>query len=103
VKKVPSLKSHQLDKTLRSFGPRESMTKVIKTRQELYLSLFERIWDPRRLGLPVSLPTVQNDRDEPSGHARRTTSRRRPASLRTLRDRARWKPASSRCCGSGRW
>ncbi|MDX2548910.1 hypothetical protein PV331_44840 [Streptomyces sp. WI04-05B] len=72
------VKTHQLDKTLRSFGPSESMTTVIATRQELYLSLFERIWDPQRLGMPVDLPTAQNDRNEPSSHARQTTSRRRP-------------------------
>ncbi|MFC8208879.1 MULTISPECIES: DUF262 domain-containing protein [Streptomyces] len=73
------IKTHQLDKTLRSFGPRESMTTVIETRQELYLSLFEHIWNPQRLGIPVSLPTAHNDHDEPPGHACQTTPRRRPA------------------------
>lgn len=47
------IKAHQLDKHLRAFGPRETMTTVIATRQELYLRLFQRIWDPERLGLTL--------------------------------------------------
>ncbi|MFE2432175.1 DUF262 domain-containing protein [Streptomyces sp. NPDC059373] len=72
------IKSHQLDKTLRSFGPRETMTTVVTTRQQLYLTLFTHIWDPERLGLPVSLPPTSNYRDEPARPARQNAPRRRP-------------------------
>ncbi|MEU5314800.1 DUF262 domain-containing protein [Streptomyces sp. NPDC021562] len=73
------IKTHHLDKTLRSFGPAETMTSVITTRQELYLSLFEHIWNPARLGLPVSLPPPPNGLDEPAGRTRPSAPRRRTA------------------------
>ncbi|MFJ4790976.1 DUF262 domain-containing protein [Streptomyces sp. NPDC088794] len=83
------IKTHQLDKTLRSFGPRESMATVIQTRQELYLSLFEYIWNPRRLGLPVSLPPVHNDHGEPAARTPQTAPRRRPTAGRRRTDVAK--------------
>ncbi|MEV5842431.1 hypothetical protein AB0M32_10725 [Streptomyces sp. NPDC051985] len=73
------IKTHHLDKTLRSFGPGATMTTVITTRQQLYLTLFEHIWNPERLGLPVSPPPTPNGRDEPTGRTRQGTPRRRPA------------------------
>ncbi|MEU6241472.1 DUF262 domain-containing protein [Streptomyces sp. NPDC047024] len=54
------IKTHQLDKLLRPFGAGDTMTSVIQTRQELYLRLFELIWEPRRLGLPVTTPPAPN-------------------------------------------
>ncbi|MEW2134216.1 DUF262 domain-containing protein [Streptomyces sp. NPDC005435] len=50
------IKTHQLDKLLRPFGAGDTMTSVVQTRQDLYLRLFEHIWEPRRLGLPVTTP-----------------------------------------------
>ncbi|MEU6608601.1 hypothetical protein ABZ922_26680 [Streptomyces shenzhenensis] len=55
------------------------MTSVIETRQDLYLRLFEHIWNPERIGLPVSLPPAHNGPDKPATRARQTTTRRRPA------------------------
>ncbi|MFJ6540943.1 DUF262 domain-containing protein [Streptomyces sp. NPDC091385] len=54
------IKTHQLDKLLRPFGARDTMTSVIRTRQDLYLRLFEHIWEPGRLGLPVPTPPAPN-------------------------------------------
>ncbi|MFB7575178.1 DUF262 domain-containing protein [Streptomyces sp. NPDC056165] len=79
------IKRHQLDKTLRSFGPRETMTTVIQTRQELYLRLFEHIWDPERLGLR----TTHNDSGEPAGRTQPATAPRRTAARRRRTDVAR--------------
>ncbi|WP_433570197.1 hypothetical protein [Streptomyces sp. CA-251247] len=56
------IKAHQLDKLMRAFGPRETMTTVIETRQELYLRLFECIWKSERLGLPVSAAVAPPER-----------------------------------------
>ncbi|WP_018545939.1 DUF262 domain-containing protein [Streptomyces sp. LaPpAH-108] len=70
------IRTHQLDKLLRPFGAGETMTSVIQTRQDLYLRLFERIWDPRRLGLPVPTPPAPNG-TAPSAPA--PQPRRRPA------------------------
>ncbi|MFF2852016.1 DUF262 domain-containing protein [Streptomyces sp. NPDC058001] len=72
------IKTHQLDRTLRSFGPRETMTTVIETRQNLYLSLFGHIWNPQSIGLPVNLPPAPNGSREPAAPARRRAARRRP-------------------------
>ncbi|AQW56540.1 hypothetical protein ACIQPP_49450 [Streptomyces violaceusniger] len=47
------IKTHQLDKLLRSFGPKEAMTPIIQTRQKLYLHLFDLIWKPEQLGCHV--------------------------------------------------
>jgi len=73
------IKTHRLDKILRSFGPRETMTSVIQIRQDLYLRLFEHIWDPQRLGLPVSVPPEHNGPAQPAAPARQPAPRRRPA------------------------
>ncbi|MFJ5219996.1 DUF262 domain-containing protein [Streptomyces sp. NPDC088354] len=81
------IKAHQLDKLLRAFGTRETMTSVIETRQELYLRLFEHIWDPERLGLPA--PETAPDSEPPSSapmpaptRPRQTAPQRKPASRR---------------------
>ncbi|MYQ47073.1 DUF262 domain-containing protein [Streptomyces sp. SID4985] len=54
------IKTHQLDRLLRPFGAQDAMTSVIQTRQDLYLRLFEHIWEPRRLGLPVTTSPASN-------------------------------------------
>ncbi|MFF1475058.1 DUF262 domain-containing protein [Streptomyces mirabilis] len=76
------IKTHQLDKFLRSFGPTETMTSVVETRQQLYLRLFEHIWKPEHLGLPASEPTPSGGYSQPTAHPRRAAPRRRPASGR---------------------
>lgn len=67
------IKTHQLDKHLRAFGTRETMTTVIATRQELYLRLFEHIWNPERLGLPTTAAP-----QPPSGGSSRPPAPARP-------------------------
>ncbi|MGA6220936.1 GmrSD restriction endonuclease domain-containing protein [Streptomyces umbrinus] len=57
------IKTHHLDALLRPFGPMEAMTKVVKTRQSLYLRLCALIWHPERLGL--HLPTPETDLHPP--------------------------------------
>ncbi|WP_327321095.1 DUF262 domain-containing protein [Streptomyces sp. NBC_01210] len=78
------IKAHQLDKHMRAFGPSETMTTVIETRQELYLRLFECIWKPERLGLPVSAAVAppQRDAGQPVARPRQAPPRRRAASGR---------------------
>ncbi|WP_329453202.1 DUF262 domain-containing protein (plasmid) [Streptomyces sp. NBC_01724] len=77
------IKRHQLDRHLRAFGARETMTTVIATRQELYLRLFEHIWNPERLGLPaaVAAPPAGGS-GRPAGRPRQAASRRNPSSGR---------------------
>lgn len=60
------------------------MTTVIETRQELYLRLFEYIWKPERLGLPVSAAVAppQRDAGRPVARPRRAPVRREAASGR---------------------
>lgn len=78
------IKSHQLDKLLRSFGPKETMTSVIQTRQQLYLRLFELIWNPEQLGFltPTPQDTPQPDQT-PVPQPRATPARRKTARRRT--------------------
>ncbi|KUJ36176.1 hypothetical protein ADL25_34215 [Streptomyces sp. NRRL F-5122] len=83
------IKTHKIDKVLRSFGPRETMTSVVQTRQELYLRLFEHIWNPERLGMPVVLPSEHNGSDEPAAQACPVAAPRRPAPGRRRTDVAR--------------
>ncbi|MEJ8673068.1 hypothetical protein WKI71_45660 [Streptomyces sp. MS1.AVA.1] len=83
------IKTHKLDKVLRPFGPRETMTSVVQTRQDLYLNLFEHVWNPERLGLPVTSPREPGGVDEPSVQTRAAVVRRRPASGRRRTDVAR--------------
>ncbi|MEV5477356.1 DUF262 domain-containing protein [Streptomyces sp. NPDC052207] len=83
------IKTHQLDKILRSFGPRETMTTVVQTRQELYLRLFEHIWNPERLGLPTDPQSEQDGPDEPVAQARPAAAQRRTAAGRRRTDVAR--------------
>jgi hypothetical protein len=83
------IKTHKLDKVLRPFGPRETMTSVVQTRQDLYLSLFEHIWNPERLGLPVTSPSEPGGVDEPPVQTRAAVARRRPAARRRRTDVAR--------------
>ncbi|MGW7759030.1 hypothetical protein ACWGK6_47475 [Streptomyces violaceusniger] len=77
------IKTHQLDKLLRSFGPKEAMTPIIQTRQKLYLHLFDLIWKPEQLGFPAPAPEDAPQPDQnpvPQPHAtpaRRKTARRR--------------------------
>ncbi|MFF4054100.1 DUF262 domain-containing protein [Streptomyces chartreusis] len=82
-------KTHKFDKVLRSFGPRETMTSVVQTRQELYLRLFEHIWNPERLGLAVTSPSQHSGPDELTATARPVATRRRPAPGRRRTDVAR--------------
>jgi hypothetical protein len=83
------IKTHKLDKVLRPFGPRETMTSVVQTRQDLYLSLFEHIWNPARLGLPVTLPSQPGGSDEQSDQTTPAVVRRRPAAGRRRTDVAK--------------
>jgi len=46
-------RANKLEGLLRRFGPNDSMTVVVKTRQDLYLKLCEIIWNPERLGFTV--------------------------------------------------
>ncbi|WP_175430216.1 hypothetical protein [Streptomyces hawaiiensis] len=65
------------------------MTSVVQTRQELYLSLLEHIWNPERLGLPVTLPSASGS-NEPTAQIRPVVAaRRRPAAGRRRTDVAR--------------
>ncbi|MFF4053926.1 DUF262 domain-containing protein [Streptomyces chartreusis] len=82
------IKTHKLDKVLRPFGPRETLTSVVQTRQNLYLSLFEHIWHPQRLGLPVTLPD-QDSPHEPPAQAHAAGARRRTPAGRRRTDVAR--------------
>ncbi|MEV6702217.1 DUF262 domain-containing protein [Streptomyces sp. NPDC051453] len=84
------IKTHQLDRLLRSFGPRESMTSVVQTRQELYLRLFHGIWDPERLGFPRAVQRQDEGAEEPVQQVRQTqtqtqTQTRRKAGARRRR------------------
>ncbi|OON73869.1 DUF262 domain-containing protein [Streptomyces tsukubensis] len=85
------IRTHRLDKHLRTFGVRETMPTVIKTRQELYLSLFERIWDPDRLGLPASAASAppSDDCGQPPAARRRKAAPRRGAAPRRRTDVAK--------------
>jgi hypothetical protein len=83
------IKTHKLDKLLRPFGPRETMTSVVQTRQELYLCLFEHIWNPERLGLSATLPSKPDGADELPAQTRPAAARRRPAAGRRRTDVAR--------------
>ncbi|WSQ15091.1 DUF262 domain-containing protein [Streptomyces sp. NBC_01231] len=83
------IKTHKLDKLLRPFSPRETMTSVVQARQELYLCLFEHIWNPERLGLPAALPSDPGGADEPPDQTPAATARRRPAAGRRRTDVAR--------------
>ncbi|MEU9348990.1 DUF262 domain-containing protein [Streptomyces sp. NPDC048278] len=83
------IKTHKLDKALRPFGPRETMTSIIQTRQELYLNLFEHIWNPERLGLPIPMPGEPGGFDQPPAPTRPAATLRRPAAVRRRTDVAR--------------
>ncbi|MEU7340230.1 DUF262 domain-containing protein [Streptomyces sp. NPDC007074] len=84
------IKTHQLDRFLRSFGPQETMTSVVQARQELYLRLFEHIWSPERLGLPAGTPGEQPPSDEPAAAQEQPTAvRRRPTTGRRRTDVAK--------------
>ncbi|GHA70160.1 hypothetical protein GCM10010372_81810 [Streptomyces tauricus] len=77
------IKTHQLDKLLRPFGSRDTMTTVIQTRQNLYLRLFEHIWDPKRLGLPVDVLPELDGPAQPVTSTHPPAPRRRPGGRRT--------------------
>ncbi|MFD8162680.1 GmrSD restriction endonuclease domain-containing protein [Streptomyces malaysiensis] len=78
------IKTHQLDKLLRSFGPKEAMTPVIQTRQKLYLHLFDLIWNPEQLGFPTPTPRDAPQPDQnPAPQPRATPARRKTARRRT--------------------
>ncbi|MFE7834780.1 DUF262 domain-containing protein [Streptomyces sp. NPDC057474] len=83
------IKTHKLDRVLRSFGLKETMTTVVQTRQNLYLCLFEHIWNPERLGLPATLPSEHNGSHEPAAQTRPAVARRRPTAGRRRTDVAR--------------
>lgn len=72
------IKTHRLDKILRPFSPRETMTTVVQTRQELYLRLFEHIWHPDRLGLPTTTPPEQEAMAPTAGLLHPPPTQRRP-------------------------
>ncbi|MGW4759405.1 hypothetical protein [Streptomyces chartreusis] len=63
------------------------MTSVVQSRRNLYLSLFEHIWHPERIGLPVALPPDHDDK--PADHARRPPPRNKPVAGRGRTDIAR--------------
>ncbi|MEV6758190.1 DUF262 domain-containing protein [Streptomyces sp. NPDC051214] len=87
------IKTHRLDKILRPFGPQETMTAVIQIRQELYLRLFEHIWNPERLGLSTPTrpqhPKPQAGNAPAAAHQPPAALRRRPASGRRRTDVAK--------------
>ncbi|WP_328498544.1 DUF262 domain-containing protein [Streptomyces sp. NBC_00414] len=86
------IKTHQLDKLLRSFGPREPMTSVVRTRQELYLRLFSLIWNPEGLGFPLpeqpepQVPEASVARRRPDSVRRATGTRRRRTDVAKMLD-----------------
>ncbi|GAA1703555.1 DUF262 domain-containing protein [Streptomyces yatensis] len=78
------IKTHQLDKLLRSFGPKEAMTPIIQTRQQLYLHLFDLIWNPEQLGFPTPTPQDAPQPDQnPVPQSRATPARRKTGRRRT--------------------
>jgi hypothetical protein len=83
------IKTHKLGKVLRPFSPRETMTSLVQTRQELYLNLFAHIWNPERLGLPVTVTSQPDGSGEPAAATPPAGARRRPAAGRRRTDVAR--------------
>ncbi|MFC9842970.1 DUF262 domain-containing protein [Streptomyces sp. NPDC060223] len=84
------IKTHRLDKILRAFGPQETMTTVVQTRQELYVRLFEHIWNPDRLGLSASTRSEQTRPNAPvAAQAHPAAARRRPVTGRRRTDVAK--------------
>jgi hypothetical protein len=74
------------------------MTSLVQTRQELYLCLFEHIWNPERLGLPIPLASEPEDGAQPP--ARQAAAQRRPVAGRRRTDVARMVAAQILAAGT---
>lgn len=83
------IKTHKLDKVLRPFSPRETMTSIVQTRQDLYLNLFEHIWNPERLGLSLPVCGEPGGSDGPPAPTHPAVAPRRQIAGRRRTDVAR--------------